>query len=206
MASPKKDGGFLTQEQREKLRIAVQNAETLSLASPRSPTGGTTSALLQQYEQQLEQKRAAAAAAAASRGGGGGGGGGPRHVRRSHSGKTIKVKKGEALVPRGSTTRSASAMFGSFVIAGWVVIELAVLDYLGNHCCGAIVSCCCFHGCFDCSVMRYVVGGNVAYCLWSSECRFRSYLMYICSAFIWKEICPRIYLVENLPLASLAFC
>lgn len=31
MASPRKDnGGFLTQEQREKLRIAVQNAETLS--------------------------------------------------------------------------------------------------------------------------------------------------------------------------------
>ncbi|GJN39809.1 hypothetical protein PR202_gb28952 [Eleusine coracana subsp. coracana] len=71
MASPRKDGGFLTQEQREKLRIAVQNAETLSLASPRSPTGGTTSALLQQYEHQLEQKRAAAAAAAAARGGGG---------------------------------------------------------------------------------------------------------------------------------------
>ncbi|XP_062194877.1 MA3 DOMAIN-CONTAINING TRANSLATION REGULATORY FACTOR 1-like [Phragmites australis] len=92
MASPRKDGGFLTQEQREKLRIAVQNAETLSLASPRSPTGATTSALLQQYEEQLEQKRAAAAAAAAA-GGGGGGGGGLRHVRRSHSGKTIKVKK-----------------------------------------------------------------------------------------------------------------
>ncbi|RLM60644.1 uncharacterized protein C2845_PM14G01450 [Panicum miliaceum] len=89
MASPKKDGGFLTQDQREKLRIAVQNAETLSLASPRSPTGGSASALLQQYEQQmLEQKRAAAASAAAGRGGGG-----PRHVRRAHSGKTIKVKK-----------------------------------------------------------------------------------------------------------------
>ncbi|AQK78411.1 Programmed cell death protein 4 [Zea mays] len=92
MTSPRKDAGFLTQDQREKLRIAVQNAETQSLASPRSPTGGTTSALLQQYElQMLEQKRAAAAAAAAR--GGGGGGGGPRHVRRSHSGKAIKVKK-----------------------------------------------------------------------------------------------------------------
>ena len=101
MTSPRKDGGFLTQDQREELRIAVQNAETQSLASPRSPTGGTTSVLLQHYEQQmLEQKRAAAAAAAAAAaggrgGGGGGGGGGPRHVRRSHSGKTIKVKKGE---------------------------------------------------------------------------------------------------------------
>ncbi|EMS50753.1 hypothetical protein TRIUR3_23616 [Triticum urartu] len=50
MASPRNDGGFLTQEQREKLRIAVQNAETLSLTSPRSPTGTTTSALLQQYD------------------------------------------------------------------------------------------------------------------------------------------------------------
>lgn len=38
MASPRNEG-FLTQDQREKLRIAVQNAETLSLASPRSPTG-----------------------------------------------------------------------------------------------------------------------------------------------------------------------
>jgi hypothetical protein len=101
MTSPRKDAGFLTQDQREKLRIAVQNAETQSLASPRSPTGGTTSALLQQYElQMLEQKRAAAAAAAARGGGGGGGGGGPRHVRRSHSGKAIKVKKGEVAEPR----------------------------------------------------------------------------------------------------------
>ena len=109
MTSPRKDGGFLTQDQREELRIAVQNAETQSLASPRSPTGGTTSALLQQYEQQmLEQKRATAAAAAAAAGGGrgggggGGGGGGPRHVRRSHSGKTIKVKKGEVALPARS--------------------------------------------------------------------------------------------------------
>ena len=39
MTSPRKDAGFLTQDQREKLRIAVQNAETQSLASPRSPTG-----------------------------------------------------------------------------------------------------------------------------------------------------------------------
>uniref|UniRef100_A0A0D9X3Y4 MI domain-containing protein n=1 Tax=Leersia perrieri TaxID=77586 RepID=A0A0D9X3Y4_9ORYZ len=90
MASPRNEG-FLTQDQREKLRIAVQNAETLSLASPRSPTGGSTSSLLQQYELQKEQQRAAAAAAAAR--GGGGGGGGVRHVRRTHSGKPIKVKK-----------------------------------------------------------------------------------------------------------------
>jgi hypothetical protein len=103
MASPRKDAGFLTQDQREKLRVAVQNAETLSLASPRSPAGGTTSTLLQQYELQLEQKRAAAAAR------GGGGGGGTRHVRRSHSGKTIKLKKGELPVDR-----SVCAMFGSF--------------------------------------------------------------------------------------------
>jgi hypothetical protein len=101
MTSPRKDAGFLTQDQREKLRIAVQNAETQSLASPRSPTGGTTSALLQQYELQMGvPPRAAAPAAAAGGGGGGGGGGGPRHVRRSHSGKAIKVKKGEVAEPR----------------------------------------------------------------------------------------------------------
>lgn len=92
MSSPRTDGGFLTQQQREQLRVAVQNAETLSLTSPRSPTGGTTSALLQQYEQQQQERRAAAAAARA--GGGGGGGGAPvRHVRRSHSGKAVKLKK-----------------------------------------------------------------------------------------------------------------
>uniref|UniRef100_A0A8R7V2Y5 MI domain-containing protein n=1 Tax=Triticum urartu TaxID=4572 RepID=A0A8R7V2Y5_TRIUA len=88
MASPRNDGGFLTQEQREKLRIAVQNAETLSLTSPRSPTGTTTSALLQQYELHQQQVRAAAAAAR-----GGGGGAGARHARRSHSGKAVKLKK-----------------------------------------------------------------------------------------------------------------
>ena len=116
MASPKKDGGFLTQDQREKLRIAVQNAETLSLASPRSPTGGSASALLQQYEQQmLEQKRAAAAGRG---GGGGGGGGGPRHVRRTHSGKTIKVKKGEAGLVTGGGARSLPAIFSSLLPCG----------------------------------------------------------------------------------------
>ncbi|XBI10547.1 hypothetical protein VPH35_137795 [Triticum aestivum] len=92
MASPRNDGGFLTQEQREKLRIAVQNAETLSLTSPRSPTGSTTSALLQQYELHQQQVRAAAAAARGG-GGGGGGGAGARHARRSHSGKAVKLKK-----------------------------------------------------------------------------------------------------------------
>jgi len=120
MASPKKDGGFLTQDQREKLRIAVQNAETLSLASPRSPTGGSASALLQQYEQQmLEQKRAAAAGAGAGGGrGGGGGGGGPRHVRRAHSGKAIKVKKGEAGLVTGGGARSVPAIFSSLLPCG----------------------------------------------------------------------------------------
>jgi hypothetical protein len=113
MASPRNEG-FLTQDQREKLRIAVQNAETLSLASPRSPTGGSTSALLQQYEQQR-----AAAAAAAARGGGGGGGGGGRHVRRSHSGKTIKVKKGEV-----APARSIYARFIAFLTVVVVVLEL----------------------------------------------------------------------------------
>jgi hypothetical protein len=142
MTSPRKDAGFLTQEQREKLRVAVQNAETLSLASPRSPTAGTTSALLQQYEQQLEQKRAAR---------GGGGGGRPRHVRRLHSGKTIKVKKGEALVARVSPAPSVSAMIGSFAIAARVVLELALLDCLGYE-----VQPMRWCRCFDHSVMLFV--------------------------------------------------
>jgi hypothetical protein len=145
MASPKKDSGFLTQDQREKLRIAVQNAETLSLASPRSPTGGSTSALLQQYEQQmLEQKRAAAAAAAAAGwgggggggggGGAGGGGGGPRHVRRSHSGKTIKVKKGEAVVLLLVTSRVLDPFllrFACYPVVSEVAPVLCMLDDLG---------------------------------------------------------------------------
>jgi hypothetical protein len=96
MSSPRNDAGFLTQQQREQLRVAVQNAETLSLASPRSPTGGTTSALLQQYELQQQERRAAAAAARAGGGGGGGGAAPVRHARRSHSGKAVKLKKGEA--------------------------------------------------------------------------------------------------------------
>ena len=120
MSAPRNDGGFLTQEQREKLRIAVQNAETLSLTSPRSPTGSTTSALLQQYELHQQQVRAAAAAA---RGGGGGGGAGARHARRSHSGKAVKLKKGEAaldlLVP---------CVINSFPLVMGLVLELCVLD------------------------------------------------------------------------------
>ncbi|XP_072971390.1 MA3 DOMAIN-CONTAINING TRANSLATION REGULATORY FACTOR 1-like [Typha angustifolia] len=83
MASPKKEG-FLTDEQREVLKIAVQNAEVLS-SSPRSPT----SLLLHEHL----AKNAAAGGGRAPAVGGGGGGGGTRHVRRSHSGKFVRVKK-----------------------------------------------------------------------------------------------------------------
>ncbi|CAL9057884.1 unnamed protein product [Musa banksii] len=77
MASPKKEG-FLTEEQREMLKIATQNAEVLS-SSPRSPS--------KMVLPELHIK-----------GGGGGGGGratavGVRHIRRSHSGKLVRVKK-----------------------------------------------------------------------------------------------------------------
>lgn len=79
MASPKKEG-FLTEEQREVLKIAAQKAEVLS-SSPKSPTKLVLSEIH-------------------TKGGGGGGGGrspssGVRHVRRSHSGKLVRVKKGE---------------------------------------------------------------------------------------------------------------
>ncbi|KAG6513186.1 MA3 DOMAIN-CONTAINING TRANSLATION REGULATORY FACTOR 1-like [Zingiber officinale] len=76
MASPKNEG-FLTEEQRETLRIAAQNAELLS-SSPRSPskTG------IHEFHE---------------KGKGGGGGRSPvagaRHVRRTHSGKLVRVKK-----------------------------------------------------------------------------------------------------------------
>uniref|UniRef100_A0A804JZE4 MI domain-containing protein n=1 Tax=Musa acuminata subsp. malaccensis TaxID=214687 RepID=A0A804JZE4_MUSAM len=77
MASPKKEG-FLTEEQREVLKIAAQKAEVLS-SSPKSPTKLVLSEIH-------------------TKGGGGGGGGrspssGVRHVRRSHSGKLVRVKK-----------------------------------------------------------------------------------------------------------------
>lgn len=77
MASPK--GGFLTDEQREVLKIATQNAEVLS-SSPRSPTG---LGLLLPENNNNNNKSGRPAA-----------GGNPvRHVRRSHSGKLVRVKK-----------------------------------------------------------------------------------------------------------------
>ncbi|KAJ1695943.1 hypothetical protein LUZ63_012641 [Rhynchospora breviuscula] len=83
MASPKNEG-FLTDEQREVLKIAVQNAEVLSSSpSPRSPT---SSLLLQEFYKNN----------GGGNGAGGGGkalGAGPKHVRRCHSGKFVKVKK-----------------------------------------------------------------------------------------------------------------
>lgn len=92
MASPKKEG-FLTDQQREVLKIAVQNAEVLSTSpSPRSPT---SSVLLQELYKNGGGGNGAG-------GGGGGGakapGAGPKHVRRCHSGKLVKVKKGYPLI------------------------------------------------------------------------------------------------------------
>ncbi|XP_042464834.1 MA3 DOMAIN-CONTAINING TRANSLATION REGULATORY FACTOR 1-like [Zingiber officinale] len=75
MASPKEEG-FLTEEQREVMRIAAQNAE---IVSPRS-----WSSLL---APEIKSKAV---------GGGKGssvGGGGAKHVRRSHSGKALRAKK-----------------------------------------------------------------------------------------------------------------
>ncbi|CAL9065257.1 unnamed protein product [Musa banksii] len=75
MASPKE--GFLTDEQREVLRIAVQNAEVLS-SSPKS----RTSLLLPELKSKVGCGGKSTAV-----------GGGVRHVRRSHSGKPVRVKK-----------------------------------------------------------------------------------------------------------------
>lgn len=76
--------GFLTEEQRQKLKIASQNVESFGLSSsPKSPTY-----LLSEYNIK-----------APPAGGGGGkaasAGIAVKHVRRSHSGKCVRVKKGE---------------------------------------------------------------------------------------------------------------
>ena len=76
MGSPVK-GGFLTDEQREVLMIAALNAEVMSM-SPRSPTG----TIGDHHPSKIGTGRAS---------------GGPRHVRRTHSGKLGRVKKGELL-------------------------------------------------------------------------------------------------------------
>lgn len=71
--------GFLTEEQRERLTIATQNSEVLS-SSPKSP-----SSLLSEHHIK------------APAGGKGAVGVAGRHVRRTHSGKLARVKKGECV-------------------------------------------------------------------------------------------------------------
>ncbi|XP_044485860.1 MA3 DOMAIN-CONTAINING TRANSLATION REGULATORY FACTOR 1-like [Mangifera indica] len=68
--------GFLTDEQREMLKIASQNSETLS-SSPKSPTY-----LLSDHQLKVPVAGKAPTAGIAV-----------RHVRRSHSGKFVRVKK-----------------------------------------------------------------------------------------------------------------
>lgn len=68
--------GFLTEEQRETLKIASQNAEVLS-SSPKSPT----SLLSEHYLKVPAGGKAPNVGIAV------------RHVRRSHSGKLVRVKK-----------------------------------------------------------------------------------------------------------------
>lgn len=72
--------GFLTDEQREVLKIASHNVEGLS-SSPKSPTS-----LLAEYSIK-----------APAGGKGPTAGGAVKHVRRSHSGKFVRVKKGKLL-------------------------------------------------------------------------------------------------------------
>ncbi|KAF5730913.1 hypothetical protein HS088_TW19G00515 [Tripterygium wilfordii] len=68
--------GFLTDEQREVLKIASQNVESLS-SSPKSPTS-----LLSEHPLKVSAAGKAPTAGIAV-----------RHVRRSHSGKVVRVKK-----------------------------------------------------------------------------------------------------------------
>lgn len=71
--------GFLTDGQREMLKIACQNAENLS-SSPKSP-----SSLLSEHHHIKAPTGGKAQTAGIA----------VRHVRRSHSGKYGRVKKGE---------------------------------------------------------------------------------------------------------------
>ncbi|XP_019160787.1 PREDICTED: uncharacterized protein LOC109157349 [Ipomoea nil] len=78
--------GFLTDEQREILKIATQNVEVLS-SSPKSPTlrsprPKSPSALLSEHHVKAPLGGKASTAGIAM-----------RHVRRTHSGKHIKIKK-----------------------------------------------------------------------------------------------------------------
>ncbi|KAG9155971.1 hypothetical protein Leryth_012052 [Lithospermum erythrorhizon] len=79
--------GFLTEEQRERMKVATENAAEILSSSPKSPTlksssPKTSSALLAEHFPKAP-----------------GGGKGPsaavseRHMRRTHSGKLIRVKK-----------------------------------------------------------------------------------------------------------------
>lgn len=82
--------GFLTEEQREILKIATQNVEVLS-SSPKSPTlrsprPKSPSALVSEHHVKAPFGGKASTAGIAV-----------RHVRRTHSGKHIKVKKGKTL-------------------------------------------------------------------------------------------------------------
>ncbi|CAA2967300.1 programmed cell death 4-like [Olea europaea subsp. europaea] len=80
--------GFLTEDQREMQKIAAQNAEVMSSlslsTSPKSPT--QTSFLLSEHHH-VKAPRGGKSATA--------GGLAVRHVRRTHSGKLIRVKKGK---------------------------------------------------------------------------------------------------------------
>lgn len=71
--------GFLTNEQRETLKVASQNVEILS-SSPKSPT----SFLSEHHVKAPAGGKAPTAGIAV------------RHVRRTHSGKLVRVKKGKS--------------------------------------------------------------------------------------------------------------
>ena len=76
--------GFLTDEQREMLKVASQNVET-ALPSPRlSSSPKSPTSLLSDHQLKVPAVGKAPT-----------GGIAVRHVRRSHSGKCVRVKKGE---------------------------------------------------------------------------------------------------------------
>lgn len=122
MASKESKEGFLTEEQREIMKIASLNVEN-SIPAPSkilssSPKGLASSPKL--TSSNLSDHHA--------RGGGGGGGykaPAVRNVRRSHSGKFIRVKKGEHIFVHGVT------LFLLILPLFRIAIDLLILWFYG---------------------------------------------------------------------------
>lgn len=103
--------GFLTDGQRELLKIASQNAENLS-SSPKSP-----STLISDHHVKAPAGGKAQTSGIAV-----------RHVRRSHSGKYGRVKKGELM----SFTCFVLSGITCYVYHGYACSVELITSYIGS--------------------------------------------------------------------------